>query len=60
MRVRISLDEVYEEALAVTRARTLDGQPPGPLPNECPFSLEELIVPRPGIPDLDELLAKLG
>jgi Domain of unknown function DUF29 len=56
---RISLDEIYEETVAVTRARTVDAQPPGSLPDHCPFSLDELIVARPRVPDLDELLAKL-
>jgi hypothetical protein len=40
---RISLEELYSDALKQVRATTIDGQPPGPLPDECPFTLDALL-----------------
>ncbi len=44
MRQRITVEEVYEDALKQVRATTIDGQPPGPLPDHCPFTLDALLA----------------
>lgn len=43
MRQRISVEEMYGDALKQVRATTIDGQPPGTLPDQCPFTLEALL-----------------
>jgi hypothetical protein len=45
MRRRIDVSELYQRALD-RLPETLDGQPPLPLPECCPFSLDELLAPR--------------
>jgi len=43
MRQRISLVEVYGDALKQVRATTIDGRPPAVLPDRCPFTLDALL-----------------
>ena len=43
MRGRIDLDELYGDALAGL-PETIDGQPPLPVPVECPITLDELLT----------------
>jgi hypothetical protein len=44
MRKDIDLQALWEDALAETRARLrLYGEEPGPLPEACPFALDELL-----------------
>jgi hypothetical protein len=40
---RISIEEEYGNALKQVRATTIDGQPPGPLPDQCPLTLDALL-----------------
>lgn len=42
MRQRIDVAELYADALAAM-PETLDGQPPLPVPAECPVTLDELL-----------------
>ena len=44
MRQKIDLEELYQTALKQIRATTIDGQPPGPLPGHCPFTLDALLA----------------
>ncbi|HEX5328525.1 MAG TPA: DUF29 domain-containing protein [Acetobacteraceae bacterium] len=44
MRRRISLDQVYEDALKQLRDTTIDGQPPSALPERCPFTLDAFLA----------------
>ena len=60
MRQRLDLDALYQEARELVRAETLDGIPPQPLPATCPFTLGDLIVDRPLVPEVDALLTKLA
>ena len=60
MRSRLSVPALYQRARAVIVANTLDGRPPGPLPEACPFTVKDLIVKGNAPPDLDALLAKLA
>ena len=43
MAQRISVEDEYADALAQVRATTMDGRPPGPLPSQCPFTLDALL-----------------
>ena len=43
MRKRISVEEVYGDALKQVRATTIDGRPPAALPDQCPFTLDALL-----------------
>lgn len=43
MRPRIDLDRIYRHALRAV-PETIDGQAPLPLPETCPFTLDELLV----------------
>ncbi len=55
---RLDLSEIWAAAAAVARRKlAADGGPAKPLPNDCPFAVEDL-VRRP--PDLDALLARLA
>lgn len=60
MRRRIDLPDLYERARLLIAADDLDGQPPRPLPETCPFVVEDLIVRGKAPPDVDALLAKLA
>lgn len=44
MRQWIGCDELYRKALKQVRAITIDGQPRGSLPDECPFTLDALLA----------------
>jgi hypothetical protein len=44
MRQRINLEEIYGDALKQLQATTIDGQPPAPLPDHCPFTLDALLA----------------
>ena len=43
MRQRISVEEVYGDALKQVRLTTIDGRPPGALPDQCPFTFDALL-----------------
>ena len=45
MRQRIDLAEIYADALEAL-PETMDGIAPGPVPDQCPFTLDELLGPR--------------
>ena len=54
---RLDLEDIWAAAAAVARRRlAADGGPAKPLPESCPFVVQDL-VQRP--PDLDALLARL-
>lgn len=57
MRQRIDLAELYADALHQVRAGTGGAPAPRPLPQACPFTLDELLAGRPEVPTL---LARLG
>jgi len=58
MRQRIDLERLYQLALKQARGTTVDDQPPRPLPDQCPFTLEALLA---GDRDaLEEQLAQVG
>ena len=58
MGVRLDLGEIWAVAVDATRRKlAADGGPARPLPESCPFAVEDL-VQRP--PDLDALLARLS
>jgi hypothetical protein len=42
MRQRLDLDEIYRQALHAV-PRKMDDKPPGPLPEKCPTTLDELL-----------------
>ena len=54
MRQRIALDELYAKALRRARGAKDDAGAPEPLPDQCPFTLDELLAG-----DLAVLAAKL-
>jgi hypothetical protein len=54
MRQRIELEALYAKALRRAREATDDAGAPRPLPDACPFTLDELLAG-----DLAELMAKL-
>lgn len=60
MRQRLDLPDLYERARLLVAADDLDGQPPRPLPETCPFTVEDLIVKGKAPPGVDALLAKLA
>ncbi len=41
---RVDLPRVYAKALREVRGMRIDGAPPGPLPEHCPFTLEDLLA----------------
>lgn len=55
MRQRMDIQEEYELALEVAREATDDSGPPRPLPENCRFTLDELLAR-----DVTALLAKLA
>ena len=57
MRQRISLDELYAKALHQARLMANDAGQPRPLPDACPFVLDDLLVERP---DAAALAVKLA
>jgi hypothetical protein len=57
MRQRISLLDQYAKALHLARTATDDTGGPRPLPEACPFTLDDLLAERP---DITALLARLG
>jgi hypothetical protein len=60
MRQRLDLPDLYERGRSLIAADDLDGQPPRPLPEACPFVVEDLIVRGKAPPDVGALLAKLA
>ncbi|HSU05491.1 MAG TPA: DUF29 domain-containing protein [Acetobacteraceae bacterium] len=54
MRQKIDLEREYCRAMKQVRTTTIDGRPPGPLPERCPFTLDALLAA-----DRDELEAQL-
>ena len=58
MASRIDLAEIYDDARIRAGKPTSYGSP-HPLPIACPFQFSDLIVPRPGVPDVEVLLLKL-
>jgi Domain of unknown function DUF29 len=55
---RIDLDEIWAVAMAAARNKPAsDGGPASPLPENCPFAVEDLVQRLPG---LDALLARLA
>jgi Domain of unknown function DUF29 len=58
MRQRIDLERLYQLALKQARGTTIDGQPPGPLPDQCPFTLDALLAGDRHA--LEEQLARAG
>jgi hypothetical protein len=60
MRARIDLHGCYRDAsLPISKLR-LDGLAPVPIPAACPFTLDDLVPPDDGEPDIDVLVAKLS
>ena len=55
MQQRVELDDLYARALRRAREAADDAGPARPLPEACPFALDELLVG-----DLAELAARLG
>ncbi|GAN75979.1 DUF29 domain-containing protein [Acidisphaera rubrifaciens] len=60
MRQAIDLHFLYQDARAVVTRMTYRRLPPRPAPERCPYTLDDLIVPRPGVADIDALLAHLA
>ena len=56
MRQRIALDELYAKALHLAQRATDASGEAQPLPETCPFVLEELLAAQP---DLAKLVTKL-
>ncbi len=57
MRQRIDLADLYADALYQVRAGADDMREPRPLPEACPFALDELLAAHP---EIVELVARLG
>ena len=60
MRRQLDLPDLYERARLLIAADDLDGRPPRPLPEACPFAVEDLIVSGKAPPEVDALIAKLA
>ena len=58
MRQRIDLREIYGDSLTQVRTEVGDVAPPKPLPEACPFSLDELLAKRPDVAALSAKLAE--
>ncbi|MBC7799586.1 MAG: DUF29 domain-containing protein [Gemmatimonadaceae bacterium] len=56
MRQRIDLDDLFADASGRVRRR-LASPPVRPLPETCPYTLDDLLVPEP---DIDALTARLS
>ena len=55
---RIDLDEIWTVAVIAARNKlAADGGPANPLPEDCPYAVEDLVQ---RLPDLDALLARLA
>jgi len=59
MAQRIDLADLYADAAGLVRDMRVADAPPLPVVDECPFSLDDLIVPRPGSPDIAGLVERL-
>lgn len=60
MAARIDLGRLYSRAIERARRFPIDGRAAGPLPEECPFVLPDLLAnDLGGLPDPDALLGKL-
>jgi hypothetical protein len=57
MRQKIDIASDYRKALRGVRRMTMEGCGPAPLPNDCPFDIDDLLADDP---DIDALLAKLA
>jgi hypothetical protein len=60
MRQALDLDVLYAGEVALIAAMVYRSRPPRRLPEVCPFTLNALNVPPPGLPDIDALLAALN
>jgi len=49
MRQRVDIGALYQRALRQLADVTLDGQPAGSLPAQCPFTLDDLLTGDPGV-----------
>jgi hypothetical protein len=59
MAQRVDLPDIYDDALQAVRRLRIDGKRVGDLPALCPLELRELIVPKPGAPEVDQLVEAL-
>ena len=57
MQQKIDLADLYRRALRAVRPLTMGGQPAQPLPETCPFALDDLLADDP---NLEALLARLA
>jgi hypothetical protein len=60
MRAALDLPAIYLDAAAELADDTIDGQPPLAWPAACPWTIDDLIVPRPRRAAIDVLLAALS
>lgn len=61
MRQRIGLDDLYDKAADRARTAAEDvGVPLRPLPEVCPFTLDELLIGRPDVAGLIAKLDRIG
>ena len=49
MRRRIDIDVLYGKARSMAIRMVIDGVPPGPLPERCPFDLDDLLADEPDL-----------
>jgi len=60
MRNRIDMARLYHRAARLISKMRIDRSAPVPIPAVCPFTLDDLVPPDDGEPDIDALVAKLG
>jgi hypothetical protein len=61
MRARIDVQDLYRRALLPHGQVRIDGQAAKVhAPAQCPFNLDDLLVPKECVPDIDALLARLS
>ncbi len=59
MAQNIAVADLYDDAMQVVRRMRIDGAAPMPAPETCPLGIADLIVPKPGAPDIQALAALL-
>jgi len=59
MAQNVAVADLYDDALQVVRRMVIDGTHAFPLPDLCPFTLSDLIVAKPRVPDIDRLVATI-